>query len=215
LPSLMAAAQSPFSCRWKPCLPAAIPLTATLKAVPLLSSVMVTVPIFSPTPASDTLLISRISCCATETPAATVKIAAAAPSIWINVFMRFSKRRGSFILHWMPPLTELNHLLNLPCRPRFLTAGRKAFALAKIDICFHRIQPSVPSASGGLEGFSASHSICDRGANDHPGSNCVDYVDLLAQLQQDATLQHACRCHTTGSERIHAPLALLSAQPTA
>src|SRR5215510_6353687 len=53
---------------------------------------MVTVPILSPTPASDTLWMSTVSCWATATPTATLIIIAAPPSTWKRLFMRFSVR---------------------------------------------------------------------------------------------------------------------------
>src|SRR5262249_30960702 len=79
-------------------------------------------------------------------------------------------------LHWMPARTELNHLLNLPCRPRFLAAAPKAFALAKIDICFHRMRPPPASA---LKLQSPYRRSAPRPI-------------------RHAALQHACRCHTVG-----------------
>src|SRR5215510_6904801 len=76
----------------------------------------------------------------------------------------------------MLPRTELNHLLNLRCRPRFLAAAPKAFALAKIDICFHRMRPPPASAL-------KLQSPCRRSA---------------PRPIRHAALQHACRCHTAG-----------------
>src|SRR5262245_6811145 len=81
----------------------------------------------------------------------------------------------------MLPRTELNHLLNLRCRPRFLAAAPKVFALAKIDICFHRMRPPPASAL-------KLQSPCGRSA---------------ARPIRHAALQHACRCHTAGSSLQH------------
>ena len=61
-PSFIAGPQSPFSCTWNPRWPLGSPLTETLKVAPPLASDITTVPIFSPTPASEIREISTVSC---------------------------------------------------------------------------------------------------------------------------------------------------------